>query len=87
MDPDVATNGHPRRALGLAVVVVLCAASVVRLAGVALDFVPLWIALLAAVFAGLEILSVAWNIIRQEPWSERTFFERISDVLIYMPWP
>jgi len=87
MDSEASSNGHLVRAWCIAVIVVLCAASVVRLLGVGMHFLPRWIALLVAVFACLEILSVGWNILRGEPSSARTFFDRISDVLVYLPWP
>jgi hypothetical protein len=87
MDSEADKSGHAVRACGLAVVIALCAASVVRLAGAAFLAVPRWVALLVCAFAALEILSIVWNIVRRAPWNERTFFDRVSDLLVYLPWP
>jgi len=51
-----------------------------------MQFVPRWFALIVLVFGGLEILSVLWNIIRGK-WGEKTLFDYVSDVLMYLPWP
>jgi hypothetical protein len=81
------TGRRRNHGFGLAVVLALCAASAVRLSGAALLFLPWWVALIAVVFAGLEVLSVAWNMVRRAPWNERTFIDHVSDALVWLPWP
>jgi 4-hydroxybenzoate polyprenyltransferase len=86
MDDGEPTNGRRGQSFALAVVVAFCSVSIVRLSSAALHFIPRWVALIIVVFAGLELVSVAWNISRRDPWNEETFFDRISNVLMYLPW-
>ena len=68
------------------VALALCAIAAIRLAGMTLLFIPRWLALIVVVVGSLEVLSVMWNVVRGEPWNERTFFDYISDALMYVPW-
>lgn len=78
---------HPPPSTGLVVIGAACVAAAVRLTGAGLAFVPWWLALIVLVFGGLELLSVGWNIARGERWNERTLLDRISEALVWLPWP
>jgi hypothetical protein len=54
-------------------------AAAVRVFGVDLLFVPLWLALVVFVFAGLRVLSVLLVLFRGDPWDQKTFFDYLSD--------
>jgi hypothetical protein len=75
-----------RQLIGLLVVATFCVAAVV-LAGIDLRPLPRWVAEVALVFVALELLSVGWNVARRKPWNERTLFDRIGDIVLWLPWP
>jgi hypothetical protein len=90
VEPDVPTGHRWARSVLVVFGPALCVAAAVRLSAAALLSVPRWVALIAlifGVFASLEVLSIAWNIVRGKPHSERTFFDYISDALVWLPWP
>jgi hypothetical protein len=84
---EEAKRGVWSRSIGVALGLALSAAAAIRLADVTLLFVPRWLALIVVVFAGLEALSVTWNILRGEAWNEKTVFDYIADALVLLPWP
>jgi hypothetical protein len=79
------TSRRSGQSFGLALVLALCAAAVVRLSDAGLHFVPRWLALIVIVFAGLEVLSIGWNIVQGEQWNEKTLFDYISDAFVWLP--
>ena len=64
----------------------LCVTALIRVFNVSLFFIPRWLALIVAVFAGIQLLSVLWNIMRGAPWNEQTFLDRVADALTWLPW-
>ena len=87
MEPEASSTSRWRQSIGLFVVLAFSALAAVRVAHMALLFVPQWLALAVAAMGGLEVLSVAWNAVRGEPWDERTFFSYIADAVVWLPWP
>jgi hypothetical protein len=75
------------RTISLLVIAALTALAAVRVSGTGLNVVPSWVAWIVLVLGGLEVLSVAWNVIRGERWNERTVFDFVSDALVWLPWP
>jgi hypothetical protein len=67
VEPDVPTGHRWARSVLVVFGPALCVAAAVRLSAAALLSVPRGVALIAlifGVFASLEVLSIAWNIVR-----------------------
>jgi hypothetical protein len=77
--------------LPLLIIVAVTAVAGVRVFGSGFEFVPRRVArgvlLVGIVFAVLETTAIVWNRATGATAEHKNIFHRISDALVYLPWP